>query len=122
PPRVRARPAVGEDAAGDDERVLVLRPQIGGLFKLGEIELRLDVRLLARGADERVVALGTEQETERLGQDRLAGPGLPRDRIQPGRKLELRLADEDEVLDAEAPEHGAIVDPRADAAHPLFRT
>ena len=120
-PRVGARPAVGEDAAGDDERVLVLRPQLGELLELlREVELRLDVRLLAGGADVRVVALRAEQEAERLGEDRLPGAGLPCDRVQPGRELELGLTDEDEVLDAEPPEHAAIVDPRADAAHSSF--
>ena len=78
-----------------------------------EIELRLDVRLLAGRADERVVALRAEEQAERLREDRLAGAGLARDRVQPGRELELGLADEDEVLDAEAPKHAAIVDAAA---------
>ena len=122
-PRIGARAAVGEDPAGDDERVLVLRPQLRELFELlREIELRLDVGLLAGGPDVRVVALRAEQEAERLGEDRLAGTRLSRDRVQPGRELELGLADEDEVLDAEPVKHAAIVDPRRDAAHSLFRT
>ena len=122
-PRIGARAAVGEYPAGDDERVLVLRPQLRELFELlREIELRLDVGLLAGGPDVRVVALRAEQQTERLGEDRLAGTRLSRDRVQPGRELELGLADEDEVLDAEAVKHAAIVDPRRDAAHSLFRT
>ena len=122
-PRIGARAAVGEDAAGDDERVLVLRPQLRELLELlREIELRLDVGLLAGGPDVRVVALRAEQEAERLGEDRLAGARLSRDRVQPGRELELGLADEDEVLDAEPAKHAAIVDPRRDAAHSLFRT
>ena len=112
-PRVGARAAVGEDAAGDEERVLVLGPQLGELLELlREVELRLDVRLLAGGPDVRVVALRAEQEAERLGEDRLPGAGLSRDRVQPGRELELGLADEDEVLDAEPAQHAAIVDPR----------
>jgi hypothetical protein len=122
-PGIGARSAVGEDPAGDDECVLVLRPQLRELFELlREIELRLDVGLLAGGTDVCVVALRAEQEAERLGEDRLAGTRLSRDRVQPGRELELGLADEDEVLDAEPLKHAAIVDPRRDAAHSLFRT
>ena len=121
-PGIGARPAVGEDAAGDDERVLVLGPQLRELLELvREVELRLDVRLVAGRADVRVVALRAEQEPERLGEDRLAGARLAGDRVQPGRELELGLADEYEVLDAKPPEHAAIVDPAPDAAHSLFR-
>ena len=51
-PGVGARPSVGEDPAGDDERVLVLRPQLTELLELRrEIELRLDVGLVAGRAD-----------------------------------------------------------------------
>ncbi len=92
--------------------VLVLRPQLGERLELvaGQVELRLDVRLLAGRADERVVALRAEQQAERLREDRLARARLAGDRVQPRRELELRLADEDEVLDAQPPEHAAIVD------------
>ena len=122
-PGVGARPAVGEDAPRDDERVLVLRSQLAELLELRrEIELRLDVGLLAGRADVRVVALRAEEEAERLREDRLAGAGLARDRVQAGRELELGFADEDEVFDAEAPKHAAIVDPRPDAAHCPSRT
>ena len=113
-PRVGARPPVGEHAARDDERVLVLGPQLGELLELlREVELRLDVGLLAGGADERVVALRAEQQPDRLGEDRLARAGLARDRVQPGRELELGLADEDEVLDAQAPQHAGDRRPAA---------
>ena len=105
-PGVGARAAVAEDAARDEQRVLVFRAQPAELVELlGEIELRLDVCLLAGGADERVVALRPEQEADRLGEDRLAGAGLARDRVQAGRELELGLADEHEVLDSQASEH-----------------
>ncbi len=105
-PRVGAGASVGEDAPGDDECVVVLRTQLVQLLEvLWKVELRLDVCLLAGGADERVVALGAEEEAQRLGEDRLAGARLPRDRVQAGRELELGLADEDEVLDAQPAEH-----------------
>ena len=121
PPGVRARATVAEDPAGDDERILVLGPQLPEFVEVvGEIELRLDVRLLPGCPDVRVVALRAEQQAERLGEDRLARARLPRDRVQSGSKLELGLLDKDEVLDAEPPKHAAIVDPRADAAHSLL--
>src|SRR2546426_590386 len=83
---------------------LALRPQLVELFELvREVEFRLDVCLVTGGADVRVVALCAEQEAECLREDRLPGAGLARDRVQPGRELELGLADEDEVLDTEPP-------------------
>ena len=47
----------------------------------------------------------TRPPTERVDQNRLARASLARDRIQPCFELELRLTDEDEVLDAQAPKH-----------------
>src|SRR5581483_3504958 len=94
-PRVRARAAVGEDAAGDEQRVLVLRPQLAELVELRrEIELSLDVRLRAGSADEAFAALRTEEQAERLREDRLPRAGLACDRVQSGRELEVGLADE----------------------------
>ena len=67
-----------------------------------QVELGLDVGLVAAGPTSAGVALRAEQEPDRLREDRLAGAGLARDRVQAGREGELGLADEDEVLDAEA--------------------
>src|SRR5204862_859429 len=39
------------------------------------------------------------------GEDRLARARFAGDRVQPRRKLELRLADQDQVLDAQAAQH-----------------
>src|SRR5205823_3780495 len=63
------------------------------------------VRLVRARADERRVALRAEQESDRLREDRLARSGLARDRAEPGGGLELGLADQDEVLDAEPAKH-----------------
>ena len=54
---------------------------------------------------ERRVARAPEQQPDRLREDRLPGARLAGDRVQPGRKVELGLADEDEVLDPEPTEH-----------------
>ncbi len=105
-PCVRPRAPVAEDTPRYEQRVLVLRPQLGELVELlGQVELGLDVRLLARRPDERVVALRPEQQPDRLREDRLAGAGLAGDRVQAGRELELGLPDEDEVLDTEPTQH-----------------
>ena len=119
-PRIGARATVGEHAARDHERVLVLGPQLRRARRAPPGDRAPPrCRPPPGGADVRVVALRAEQQAERLGEDRLARARLPRDRVQPGREVELGLVDEDEVLDAEPPEHAAIVDPRADAAHSL---
>ncbi len=92
PPGVRTRPSVCEHAARDHDPLLVLGPELRDrleavLFEqVGRcVQLRLDVRLLALGADQRRVAPGAEQEADRLRQDRLAGPRLAGDRVQPRR-------------------------------------
>src|SRR5206468_7704903 len=46
-----------------------------------------------------------EQQADRLGEDRLAGARLAGDRAESRREGEIRLTDEDEVLDPKAPEH-----------------
>ncbi len=105
-PGVCAGPSVREDAARDDERVLVLGPQLRKLVQLGRnVQLRLDVRLVRGRPDERVVRLRPEQEADRLREDRLPSACLPGDRVQARRKLELGRADEDEIVDAQAAQH-----------------
>jgi DNA repair ATPase RecN len=102
-----ARPAyqleVLDRFCGDEQRVLVLGPEIRQLLELGrQVELRLDVGLRPGRPDERVAALRPEQEPDGLREDRLARPGLAGDRGEPRRRLEVSLADQHEVLDAEA--------------------
>ena len=105
-PRVGARAPVGEDTAGEHEARLVLGPQLGERLEPVLVEESLGTSSSAStyasspaGADRRRVAVRPEQEADRLGEDRLAGSGLAGERVQPGRELELGLADEDEVLD-----------------------
>ena len=110
-PGVGARTAVGEHTARDHEPFLVLGAQLRKTFELllehsvGHVELRLDIGLLPVRADESRVSASSEQEADRLSEDGLAGAGLARDRVQPGSELELGLADEDQVLDAQAAQH-----------------
>src|SRR5439155_12114353 len=82
-PGVSAGPAVGEDAPGQHEALLVAGAELRQGFEAvlleerrRQVELGLDVRLLALRADEARLALRAEQQADRLRQDRLAGPGL----------------------------------------------
>ena len=61
--------------------------------------------LRALWTDERRVATAPEQEADRLGEDRLAGARLARDRVEARRELELGAPDQHEVLDHEAAQH-----------------
>jgi hypothetical protein len=115
PPRVRPRATVREHAARGDQTLLARRPQLGdriqgGVFQdpVGEVELGLDVGLVRTRTQVRGVARDSEEETDRLRQDRLAGAGLPGDRVQPRREREVRLPDEDEALDAETAKQGDL--------------
>ena len=67
----------------------------------GDVQLSLDVGVCALCAHERGVPTRPEQQPHRLREDRLARTRLTGDRVQAGGELELRLADQDEVLDAE---------------------
>ena len=111
-PRICARAPVGEHATRGNEPLLPGRPQLGdgcvlGVVEdaVGQVELRLDVRLLGAGAEIAGVARRAQQQPDRLGEDRLARPGLPRNRVQAGREDEVGLTDEDEALDAQPSQH-----------------
>ena len=111
-PRVRPRAPVAEDAPRDHEPRLALRSELGERSELlvveeavRDVELGLDVRLRPVRADRRRIRARAEEQPDRLREDRLARAGLPRDRVQAGREGELRLADEDEVLDPERHPH-----------------
>ena len=97
-PGVRAAATVAEDAPGRDEARLVRRAQLGERGELllleralGQVELGLDVGLLAGRAHEGRIPLGAQQEADRLGEDRLAGAGLPGDRGEAGAERKVRL-------------------------------
>ena len=111
-PRVSARAPVRRHAAGDDEPRLVVRAQVAKRLEpllveesVRDVELRLDVRLAPGRADGGGVALGAEEQADRLGHDRLPRAGLARQGDEAGRELELGLADENEVLDAQTAQH-----------------
>ena len=102
------RPSAKTRARRDETR-LTLRLQLGDRLEIGvvedpvrQVELGLDVRLLGPRPEVAGVAARAEQEPERLREDRLPRAGLAGDRVQAGHDGQLRVADEHEVLDAEA--------------------
>ncbi len=114
PPGVGAGAPVREDAAGGHQALLPRRPQLGDRLELRvvekpvrKIELGLDIGLLGPGPEIGGIARSAEEKADRLRQDRLPGPRLAGDRVQARRERQVRLADEDEALDAEAAEHSA---------------
>jgi len=111
-PRVRACAPVAEHAPREHEPFLALRPKLGQRLEpllleqaVRQVELRLDVRLLPIRPHEGGVAARSEQQADRLREDRLARTGLAGDRIQARRELELGVADQDQVLDAQPAQH-----------------
>jgi hypothetical protein len=112
-PGVRTRATVGEHATGGHEAFLPRGTQLGDRLQgrvvedlLRQVELGLHIGLLGTGPQVRGVAGCTQEEAHRLRQDRLARAGLSGDGVQPGGEGEIGLADEDEVLDAEAAQQG----------------
>ena len=106
PPRVGARAPVGEDAPRSDESLLSLRAKLGDRRELlvledpvGEVELGFDVCLLRPRPEVPGIPGSPEEKADRLREDRLPGPRLAGDGVDTGAELELRLADEHEVLD-----------------------
>ena len=108
----RAAAAVGGDAAGQDQRLVLLAGQLAhtveslaGQHAGRQRERGLHVRLGAVGADQRAVGAAAERQVERAGDDRLARAGLACQHRQPGAELQVGVADHDEVGDDEALEH-----------------
>ena len=126
-PRVRTSATVAEHTARQYEPFLVLRPELGQRLEpilleqaVRQVELGLHVRLLPTRTDERRVTSRSEQQPDRLGEDRLARPGLARDRIQARRELELGVANQDQVLDAQTAQHAPDGTHRVGARLPAF--
>ena len=117
PPRVRARAAVGCHASRDDQTRLVVGPEVAKRLQaflveepVRDVELRLDVRLVAGGADRRGLAFCTQEQADRLGEDRLPRACLAGQRHEARTQLELRFADQHEIVDPQSAQHERIVD------------
>ena len=111
-PGVRAAAAVGEHAPGRDEPRLPFGSQLGDGREsivveqpVREVELGLDVGLGGGRADVAGRSLRSEQQPDRLGENRLARSGLARDHVEARPERQVGLADQDEILDVEPPKH-----------------
>ena len=86
--------------------VEVVRPQPRVDVGLpAEVERRADLGALGAHAHDAGIAASAENETERVDEDRLAGPRLAGEHAEAGRKVDLELVDEDEVADGESAQH-----------------
>ena len=109
PVEQRARAALAPHAAGHDDALGALGRELAQLLgQLGVRERRLDVGLGGGRADERGVGAAAEQQSDRLGQDRLAGARLAREHVQAGMQREPCGAHEHEILDDELLEHQRV--------------
>ncbi len=70
-----------------------------------QIEYGLDQGLVARGAHQALFRALAHQQPQRLGEQGLAGTGLPRQRGEAVTELEGGVLDEHEVADRERREH-----------------
>ena len=107
-PGVGARAPVGEDAPRDHEPSSSSgrsSASSSSSSSLGQVELRLDVGLLAGRPDERASPFAPSRRPTACARIVLPAPGLARDRVQARRELELGLPDQDEVLDSQAAQH-----------------
>ena len=105
---VRARAPLGRHPPREHELVGVRRQAIGQVR--GQLrrqrEHALDVRLRGARAHDARPRLAAQQQVERVGEDGLARPRLPRQRVQTRPEAQFGALDQQQVLDAELVEHG----------------
>ena len=107
--QVRARAPFGAHATREHQLVGVRREPVAELLAepVGQRERALHVRLRRPGAHDARPRLAPEQQVERVREHGLAGPGLAREHVEPGRQAQLGPLDEQEVLDTQLFQHAA---------------
>ena len=70
-----------------------------------EREDTLHPRLIGAGTNDLRARAPSQQQIERMGEDRLAGSGLPGDRVQSRVEAQLRPLDQEQVLDPQLEQH-----------------
>src|SRR5882724_4815070 len=75
----------------------------------GQIDDRLDPRLVAPAADQIGAGAAAAQQAQRLDDDALAGAGLAGDHGQSRPQLQLELVDEGKARDAQYAQHDIIL-------------
>ena len=99
------RAAVGPDTAREHDLVGAVGDQLG-VGDLGrDREHALDIGLLSPGAHHAAPRAAAEQQVERVRQQRLAGPRLAGQHVQPRGEPQLGAIHQQQVLDPEFVEH-----------------
>ena len=118
-----AGPPRGAHPPAQDHLVGALGDPLGDLGKLGFVEEAVGQRehplhpgLLGAGADDLRSRPAAQQEVERVGEHRLARPGLAGDRVQAGVEPELGPLDQEQVLDSKLEQHAPVLAPGADGS------
>jgi hypothetical protein len=70
-----------------------------------QLELRLDLRLVATGADQLAAGAAPPQQAQGLDEDALARARLAGDHRQPGAERQLELVDQGEAGDSQQGQH-----------------
>jgi hypothetical protein len=102
----RARPTRQPDAPAEHDLARALREPLRDLRQLGLLEQPVGqgehpfhVRLLGAGSDDLRPGLPAHQQIYRVGEDRLARPGLAGDRVEPLSEPQLGTLDQQQALD-----------------------
>jgi hypothetical protein len=97
PADVGAGATVAADAACQHQFTGVRR-KVLAVQAVGKLEDPFDVGLSAAGADDSGLGAAAEQQIEGVREHRLARPGLAGQDVEPGRQLESRVLDQQQVL------------------------
>ncbi len=101
PVEIGARASVVSHSAGEHDLLGIGAEALAELLTnvLGQVEDPLHVSLAGAGAHDPRARLPAEQQVERVRQHRLAGAGLAGEHVQAARQAQLRLLDQQQVLD-----------------------
>ena len=108
-----AATAVTTDTASHEQAIIDIVDQLAHSYKRGigedrlvDAKIRLDVDLVAVRTNEASLAFCAEHQPECTSKDRLARSSLAGNHRHPGRGLNFRRAEHDEVIDAKPLQHG----------------
>ena len=129
PPTKALGPPTRRDPPSQHNLLGALRQPLG---ELGHLRLRRAVPRAGRrpprprpppprAERSAACALPTHQQVERVGKNRLPGPGLPGDRVQPLAEAQFGPLDQQQVLYPQLTQHAPCLAPRGDGLSPLSR-
>ena len=105
--QVGAGASVGADAPGEHELLGIGADALAELLaqRLGQVEDPLDVGLAGAGTDDPRPRAAAEQQVEGVREHGLARAGLAGEDVQPARQAQLRLLDQEQILDTQLLQH-----------------